>query len=514
MKILKWAMLIAPAVFIVCLVLSGQAAFGQKPQEPDEARFKNILADLESYAVKGMKDWQVQGMAIAVVRNDKLVYAKGFGIKESGKSDPVDEHTIFQIGSTSKAFTAALVAMMVDEKKVEWEDRVIDHLPDFRMYDPWVTREFMVEELLAQHSGMAPYSGDGQSFLGFDRAHIMKTLRYIKPVSSFRSKFAYVNNLFLVAAAVVEKHTGKSWETNIEERIFKPVGMTESSESASALMMSKNAATGHSMEDGKIEVVKKSLNWPYVYGPAGGINSNVIDMSKWLRLQINDGEIDGKRIVSAENMHFMHSPKTIAMTTPEGNKYYCESWVYDDTRPYPMIWHNGGTTGYHTMLAFWPDVKLGIVILTNTVPNELAEVLPKYLNDLYFDNPRRDWSSEKLVEANKKKADEAAKKPKKSASPMKAMPLDKYAGTYHNDVYEDAVVSAEGAGLTVTLGPDKIKMLLKHWDKDTFSSSIPAFGSTDSGFVTFSSDAAGNVTGMVIDMFNSDGLGEFERQIK
>ncbi len=367
--------------------LSGTVTLFAAPQKPDERKTKQILAEFEDYAQRAMQEWQIPGMAVAIVADDMIIFAKGFGVKEVNGNDPVDTHTFFQIGSASKAFTAALVAMMVDEGKMAWKDKVIDHVPGFRMNDAWVTREFMIEDLLAQHSGMPPYAADFQAIAGFDRDHIMYSIRYIKPVSSFRSEFAYVNNLFLVAARTVENETGKIWEVNIRERIFDPLGMDESSMGRDSLVNSKKAATGHNIQKGKVTPVPKTLNWPYIYGPAGGINSNVLDMAEWLRLQINDGMVDGNRLVSEENMNFIHTPKTITSLGKGDRMYYCESWVYEEMRPYPLVWHNGGTTGFHAFVGFWTEPKIGIVILTNESTNKLAEALPHYFNDLYFGNP-------------------------------------------------------------------------------------------------------------------------------
>ncbi|MBU2103165.1 MAG: serine hydrolase, partial [Candidatus Omnitrophica bacterium] len=480
---------------------------------PDAQKLKQILADFEEYAQKTMNEWKIPGMAVAIVQNDSVVYAKGFGVKVKGGSDPVTPHTIFQIGSTTKAFTAALVAMLVDEEKIKWKDRVVDCVPDFRMYDPWVTREFMILDLLAQHSGLPAYSGDFQSFCGFDRAHIKRSLAFIKPVSSFRSEFAYVNHLFLVAAEVVEKKTGKSWEENIKERIFVPLDMSESSADVKALVDGRNVATGHNVQNDSVTVVSKALDWPYIYGPAGGINSNVIDMSTWLRLQINDGILDGRRLINEDSMNFMHSPKTIAQydAKKELGTYYCQSWVYVDTRPYPFVWHNGGTTGYHSMIAFWPEPKIGIVILTNESTNKLAEALPKYFADLYFGAPKQDYSKEALAEFNKLKVKEQEEAPKKPEITTPSLSLDKYAGTYSNDVYGNATVAVQYGTLSVFLGPRKFELVLKHWDRDTFTYSHLLMGDGFEDFVHFTQGTDGSVKQMTIDVLQQDGCGVFER---
>jgi CubicO group peptidase (beta-lactamase class C family) len=500
-------------VLTVSLIWFGIGFAQDGPPAPDAQKLQQLLRDFEAYARKGMEEWRIPGMAIAIVQKDSVIFAKGFGVKGNGGSAPVTPHTIFQIGSTTKAFTAALIAMLVDEGKIKWKDRVTDYVPDFRMYDPWVTREFMIEDLLAQHSGLPPYSGDAQAFFGFDRRHIQKSLTFIKPVSSFRSEFAYVNHLFLVAAQVVENLTGKSWEDNVRERIFVPLKMSESSYDRNALMEGRDVATGHNVQGNTVIAVPKDLNWPYIYGPAGGINSNVMDMSQWLRLHIHDGTVDGVRLVSEENMNFMHSPKTIAAydAKKELGAYYCQSWIYVDSRPYPFVWHNGGTTGYHSMIAFWPEPKIGMVILTNESSNKLAEALPKYFADLYFGNPNKDYSQAALDKAKKAKAeaDEKAAKQPETVSP--ALPLNTYVGIYSNPVYEDARVTLKNGAMTLLIGPGNVKLPLRHWNRDIFVYSVPLLGEDSEGFVRFGQNFGGSIQEMTMDMLNEDGCGVFKR---
>ncbi|MFH1889160.1 MAG: serine hydrolase [Candidatus Omnitrophota bacterium] len=502
-------------VLFISLLLRGAFAFEQFVR-PDKEELKKIILQFEQEAENGMHDWQIPGMAIALVRDNEIIFSKGFGVKTQGASDPVDERTIFQIGSTSKAFTAAMTAMLVDEGKLKWSDRVIDHYPDFQMYDSWVTREFMIEDLLAQHSGMPAYAGDFQAFVGFDRKHIINSLRYIKPVSSFRSEFAYVNNLFLVAGEIVEKYNKESWEESVSERIFKPLSMSDSSADMESLINGKNAATPHNIQGGKIVALPKDLKWTYIYAPAGGINSNVMDMSRWLMLHINNGKYNGKQLVSEESMDFMHSPKTIAKAAVKAGSamYYCESWVYEDLWPYPMIWHNGGTSGFHTMLAFWPDAKIGIVVLTNLVPNQFAEALAKIFNDLYFGNPRVDWSKEALAKYKEGLEKEKEEMPKRPANVALPLPLEVYTGDFLNDAYETVKVTKKDDGLVVTIGPNNTQLILKHWDRDIFGFDFPLSGDDGKGFISFEEDADGRIMKMTIDLLNDDGLGVFERVLE
>ncbi len=480
---------------------------------PDAERLEAIFAELGKYAEAGMGDWQVPGLALSVVWGDKLIYSRGFGVKTAGGTDPVTTSTVFQIGSTSKAFTAALVAMMADEGKLAWEDRVVDHLPDFRMYDPWVTREFMVYDLLSQHSGLPAYSGDGQSFLGFDRDHIVRSLRFIPPVSSFRSRFAYVNNLFLVAGRAVEKVSGKTWEELLSERIFQPLGMASTSATLKGYLFAPDAATPHNIQGGQPAPLPRELDWHYIYGPAGGINSNVLDLAQWVRLQINDGTVDGKELVSAKNMDFTHSPKTIgAAADPGHHTFYSLSWVYEEGTPSPLIWHNGETSGFHAMIAFWPTARVGIAILSNQAESQLPEALARRFGDLYFGKELRDWSKEGLEQFRARAAEEEKKKPARPAAPLPHLPLEKYAGTYRNDVYESIRIEVSGGSLAAVLGPRKMRFPLAHRDRDIFTLSYPSLGDQESEtFVRFRMDASGTAQAVVLEMLNTDGCGTFER---
>ncbi|OGP74443.1 MAG: hypothetical protein A2Y80_01605, partial [Deltaproteobacteria bacterium RBG_13_58_19] len=377
-------------LFFLWLVLSltlwppAPAAAGEAPAKPTPEKLKEILADFAQYAEQGRQAWEVPGMAIAIVQGDQIIFAKGFGVRKVGTKEAVEEHTIFQIGSTSKAFTAALAAMLADGKKFGWQDRVIDHLPDFRMYDPWVTREFQVEDLMAQRSGLPPYSGDVQAFLGFDRTQMIHSLRYIKPVTSFRSQYAYQNGLFLAVASLVEKYTGKSWETNVQERLLQPLGMSSSSVGLKGLQQAKNVAFLHQKKDGQVAALPQDWPyhfWVYTYGPAGGVNSNVLDMTKWLRLQLGKGKYQDKQLISEANQAFLQTPKILAGTGFGGMNFYCQGWVYSSRHPYPLIWHNGGTSGHKTMVAFVPQAGIGIVVLSNLITN-LPEALALQFYDL------------------------------------------------------------------------------------------------------------------------------------
>jgi len=267
-------------------------------------------------------------MAVGIVQDGKTIFAKGYGVKTLGGNQPVTEKTIFQIGSTSKAFTATLAAMLVDEGKFKWEDKVVQHAPDFMMFDPWVTREFQIWDLMSQHSGLPAYAADFLFFLGFDRPYIRQAIRNIKPVTSFRAKYAYQNGLWLVASQLIEKYSGKTYEQALKERIFDPLGMSDSSADMESFLGAKDVSGLHADGEGKIMALPKNwefLDWSYVADPAGAINSNIVDMTKWLTFQMNNGKVNDKQLVSETNMQVIHSPKTIVASggPVHKNGFYC-----------------------------------------------------------------------------------------------------------------------------------------------------------------------------------------------
>ncbi len=377
-------------------------------------------------------------------------------------------------------------------------------------------------DLMAQHSGMAAYAGDTQAFLGFDRQHIIHSLRYLQPVSSFRSQFAYVNNLFLVAAALVEKYTGASWETNLEQRIFNPLGMTESTATLQGFREATNLAIPHASQDQALVPLGKDWqfqDWVYTYGPAGGINSNVVDMAKWLRLHLGRGTFEGKSLISADNINFLHSPKTIIVSGDPAQQfgqdhplwgrgaYYAQGWIYAYSDPYPIVWHNGGTSGCKTVVAFVPEANIGIVVLSNFAETEVPEILAQWFFDHYLGVSNKDWNQIVLDRTKKATAENDAKTLNPSEKVSPALPLAAYSGVYRNDIYGDAIVASENGMLTLTIGPKKLKTRLQHRDRDTFIwTLLPDLDSP----VQFDI-VAGSAETLTLEFLSKEGAGGFRR---
>lgn len=460
-------------LFLKMLMLTTAASLLGTEITPQQ-NLKNILKEFEQYTIQAQKEWNVPGMAISIVKDDKMIYANGFGVKEVNTLDKVDTNTLFQIGSISKSFTSALVAILVDEKKLKWNDKVVDHLPEFLMYDPWVTREFEVQDTMAQRSGLEAYSLDALSFIGDKRSNIIQKLRYVHPITSFRALYAYQNCLFLVAAELLQRVSGNTWEELLKDRIVRPLGMKDTTADSASFLNSPNHAWLHERQlDGSPKAQSKpfrNIEWSYEYGPAGGINSNVLDMAKYAILQMNNGKFEGKQIISEENIKYTHRPQIFVSEAEGMTTFYGLGWAINTSyRPYPIVWHSGGTSGFATFIAFVPEDKIGIVILTNEAGTNLTLALAFQFFDLYYGKHDSDWSK-KLLESKLKEEKALQEKiSQKPANRTPALPLSTYAGKYHSRIYGDAEVTVEGNDLVLTMGPAKEKILLRHFDRDIFS---------------------------------------------
>lgn len=483
-----------------------------------ETRLATTLPALEQYAIKAQKQWQMPGLAIAVVQGDKMVYAKGFGVRAIDATDPVDTHTIFQIGSISKSFTSALMAQLIDEKKIKWDDRVTDYLPDFQMYDPWVTREFRIEDLFAQWSGLPSHADDMQGVLGLNRDQIIHNLRYIKPITSFRYSYAYQNGLLLVPAKIEEKISGRSWEQLLKERLLDPLGMTATTSTLQGYLAASNRAALHEHQWWNNNKTKKfsdhwsMMDWPYTFSPAGGINSNILDMAQWLGMQMNNGKWNDKQIVSQENMKQLHRPHIyVPIDDPEKPAaFYALSWVSRSYSPYSIIWHDGGTSGANNIIAYIPEKKIGIVILTNATNTFVPYAIAWKFFDLYFNKKNaKDWIQVYTQDEQKMIAEYKEKLPKKPNPAQPSLLLSEYTGTYHSVIYGDATITLKDRQLTLTLGPRPVKLILTPWSGNLFSAKTSEMSSPEPVLVSFRTDETGKPVAFSSELLNEATQDEF-----
>ncbi|MCI0664212.1 MAG: beta-lactamase family protein [Acidobacteria bacterium] len=374
-------------ILLFVLILSSSAAAQVAP-----------LEGFDDYVNKAIKDWEVPGIAIAIVKDDKIVLAKGYGLRELGKSAPVDERTIFAIGSSSKAFTAAALAMLVDEGKIKWDDPVTKYLPGFELYDPYAAKEMTVRDLLCHRSGLVRvdlmWYGSAYS-----RDELLRRTRYLKPSWSFRSQFGYQNLMYLAAGQIIPAVAGQSWDDFIKERFFKPLDMSSSTTSINGIKFADNTATPHAKIDEKVITIP----WRNIdnIAPAGSINSNVLEMSAWVRLQLNQGTFAGKRLLSSGAVNEMLKSQTIIPYDPPWSLMFPEAhflnyglgWFLYDYRGRKVVDHGGNIDGMSALVAFLPEEKLGLVILTNLSGSDLRTALKYRILDAFIGGEKKDWSA-------------------------------------------------------------------------------------------------------------------------
>jgi CubicO group peptidase (beta-lactamase class C family) len=424
-------------------------------------------ATIDATVTRAMKAFQVPGMAVGIVKDGKLIYAKGYGVRELGKPGQVDADTLFQIGSNTKAFTTAALALLVDEGKLHWDDKVIDYLPQFRMHDPYVTREFTIRDLLTHRSGLGLGAGDLMFFptTDFSREEIIHGLRYLKPVSGFRSKFDYDNLLYMVAGQIIPAVTGKSWEDFITERILDPLQMQPCAASYGRIKDRSDVAAPHVVIKGELNAIP--VVEMEVVGPAGTINCSINGMAKWLETQLARGKSPtGQQLFSAERNEEMWSMNTILPASPLLSTMYRThfngyglGWGVQDVLGYKKVAHTGGVLGSVTWVSMIPELQLGVLVFTNQQSDIAMEAVGDQILDAYLKAPRRDWVE--IGSAYSAKRDAAAKTVEDAAAKIEgssghpSLALDAYVGTYRDPWRGEATVRRENDKLILKISRTK-----------------------------------------------------------
>ena len=475
------------------------------------------LKEIDAYANTVMTTWKdsAVGMAIAIVKDDKVVFQKGYGVRKLGENDLVDADTRFAIASNTKAFTTVSLAILVDEKKLNWDDKVSKYLPDFQLYDPWVTSELTVRDLVTHRVGLDTFSGD---LLWYDTTYstdeMLRRVRYLKPVSSFRSRYGYQNLMFIAAGKVVEKVSGKPWADFIRERILTPLGMTRTVLSVRDLK--DNYAMPHNESGGKL----RALPLGFLDNASGAVrlNSSVADLSKWIRLQLGRGKFEGKQIFSEAQswqMHQQYLARPISEAASRNNPTQHFSgvgmgWFVYDYYGKKIINHSGGLDGMLSYTVLIPEENAGFVVLTNNESPSFQIMMAK-IRDVFVNAPKRDWNAEavKQVAAGKTSADEEMKKVDAARIPntQASLALADYAGTYTSQMYGDVTIAEENGKLVMRMLPaPNFVADLEHWHLDTFQIHWrPSVNyNFPRGFVTFTIDKNGHSDQLKIDQPNND----------
>lgn len=450
------------------LVLACCEIGGARAAEPDPVvagRLPGLLERLDGYIGDGMTAFHNPGLAIGIVMGDEVVFAKGYGVRAVG-GEPVDPETVFQIGSATKGFLATTLAIGVDRGRFGWDDRVVDLYSGFQLKDPWVTQEFRVSDLLAQRSGLPPYANDILAMFDLDDGAMIRSLRHVDPVSSFRSTFAYTNITHLVAGRIAADTAQLAdWEAVVHAEILEPLGMDNTSLTAEAIETAPNHASGHRWTpEGTVEVPFTPM-FPYAYAGAGAINSTVDDMTRWLRLQLGDGSFEGTTIVSPENL----AATRLARVGIRDGVAYALGWVIQSTLNGTIVWHNGGTPSFGAFVGFSPDKGFGVVVLTNESNVGFPDAVGIWVLDRLLGNAEVDHVANALRNATASARADAAKFAP-PADPAPPPPPASLVGTFANPAMGRATVAQDSGSLRMTfeagVGPT---LRLTPWNAGVFA---------------------------------------------
>ncbi len=473
------------------------------------------LADFDAYVDATRKQFDVPGIAVAIVKDGRLVLEMGSGVRKLGEPKKVDAHTQFAIASNTKAFTAASLAILADENKLDMNDRVVDRLPWFQMSDPFVTREMRIRDLLAHRSGLSLGAGDLLYWptTSYTTREVVQRLRYVPLTNSFRAEYAYDNILFAVAGLVVEEVTGKPWADFVRDRIFVPLGMTESQTHApTTIGPNDDIATGHAKFDFKDLKPVGPMSWSN-NPSAGGIYSSVHDLSKWLTMQLAGGtytDAAGKsqRLFSEKRQAEMWSlitpiripePSVPELKAARPNfSGYGEGWFVSDYRGHKLVWHTGGWPGMVSRVTMVPDLKLGIVVLTNQESGAAFQAVTMRALDAFTDAPKTDWIAAYAAGVKKSEGNADDSMKTHEAARMKgtkpSLPLDGYVGTYRDPWYGDVKVTRQGGKLVMTFTKTaQLTGTLEPWQHDTFIAHWDDRSLNGDAFVNFTLDPDGKV---------------------
>ncbi|HEX6834415.1 MAG TPA: serine hydrolase [Rudaea sp.] len=461
------------------------------------------------------KDIGVPGLSIAIVENDQVTFAKGFGVRKLGSPDLVDADTIFPTGSTGKAFTVADLAILIDQGKLDWDDKVIDHLPGFQMYDPWVTREMTVRDLLVHRSGLGLGAGDLMFVprTNLSRAESVRRLRYIKPATSFRSAYAYDNVLYMVTGQMIEAMTGQTWEQFTAERLLKPAGMLHATSDEDARFANPNRAYPHARMDaglrgaGKQEVLDEHDELGRNAAPAGGLAISANDFARWLRIQLAHGKLvdSDHHLFSEKTQEQMWKPHVLMPVTPRPDPLkatqpmfdtYALGWDVRDYRGVRLVWHGGAVFGFLTAVVLVPEKNLGFTITINSEDGEIIYGILFELLDHYLGEPDNQWPEKFKAFKQQKIAEGLKAYHATAAKPAKVGPslaLEHYVGTYSDPWYGNIEVTLVKGKLHIDFkSTPRMGGTLEHWQYDSFTTKFDD-KTIEPAYVNFGLDADGKV---------------------
>lgn len=457
-------------IFLWALLITAKA-WTQNQAIPD-------LRELDRYYTQMVKDWDVPGVSIGVVKDGELVFTGNYGVLEKGKRRKPDEHTLYAIASNSKAFTSAIIGMLVQEGRLNWDDRVQDYLPYFEVYDPWVSANVTVKDLLSHRVGLGTFSGDNIWYKSeLTTEEIVKRIKYVPQAFDFRAGYGYSNLMYITAGELIETVTGKSWGRNVQERILNPLGMNRTLWTLNDLESSGNYSTPHARKDNENYVIPW-VSWDNV-AATGGLISSVSDMSKWMIFNLNHG-VNGKDTLLTRQTRNMlwtpHNSRPVDHTRE--NDYgmhfraYGLGWALSDFHGRLKVSHTGGYDGFITAVTLIPDDNLGVVVLTNGVRSPIMAATYYALEKFMGIDSGKDWSAEMLassIERKKRDTRVAYRKEHREMGTEPNVPSSRFTGKYHSQLVGGIEITGNAGELRMEFEHHPLlSAKLTHWHHDVW----------------------------------------------
>lgn len=470
------------------------------------------IASLDGIADTTMAKTGVPGMAIAVVHDGEVVYAKGFGVRKAGADGAVDADTIFQVASVSKPIGASVVASVVGTGKVAWSDTVATYMPDFALSDPYVTSHVTVADLYAMRSGLPDEAGDDLEWMGYDRAQVLQRLRYL-PLAPFRADYHYTNFGLTAGAQAVANATGTTWERLSKDRIYGPLGMTRTTSNYAEFLASDNRAALHSKADGRFTATE--VRDPQAQSPAGGVSTTANDMAKWMIMELGQGTYQGTQVVDAKALQESLLPamtsRPAALPDQRSSQFgYGIGVGTDGTGRMRYSFSGAFTVGAATNFSLLPSEGLGISVFTNAQPIGAAEAISnEFMDRAETGASTQDWLAV-MGQALGSATGSLPTPPPAPTSPVPPAPLATYAGAYSNDYYGPMTVAVEGDALVARVGPAAKEFPLRPYDGNAFATPV-TYTDVWLPSVTFQAEAGSAATSVTFGQFNDNGLGTFTR---
>ncbi|HEX4684832.1 MAG TPA: serine hydrolase [Gemmatimonadaceae bacterium] len=426
----------------------------------------------DRYVAQAARDWRIPALAIAIVKDDSVVFAKGYGVLQTGTTQRADEHTRFAIGSTTKAMTSASLAMLVDEGKLHWDDHVTQYIPELQLYDPYATHELTIRDLLTHRTGL-PGTDMFWARWEYPRSEIIRRLRYIPPETSFRSTWEYQNVMYSLAGTIIERVSGMPWETFVRQRIFAPLDMNETEPLVATIRGKPNVAVPHVLAGDSVRVVPMRSTDPVA--SAGSVWSSVSDMSKWMRFVLDSGRVGSKRLIAQSTFRELITPQirapmaeypALQLSHPDFFSYGF-GWFIQDYAGQQVWMHTGSIDGMCAIIGLMPNEHLGVYVLENLDHAELRHGLMYSAFDLFNGGPSRDWSAELRALFSRARAQSAvATAAARTERPM-SVPIDRYVGTYVDSAYGSVTITLAGSSLRARVVSEPEEEL-EHADVDVF----------------------------------------------